>query len=117
MNGFLYNLGVGKTFITVIQNPDNYMGINSWMWQNHDIITIITIITTSGTIITIKFIWKTDKITIKKWKYKWENGEISITSDVQMTPPLWQKPKNKEPLDESERWEWKSWLKIQHLKN
>ena len=29
MNGFLYNLGVGKTFITVIQNPDNYMGINS----------------------------------------------------------------------------------------
>ena len=30
--------------------------------------------------------------------------EISITSDIQMTPPLWQKTKkNKEPLDESER--------------
>ena len=29
-------------------------------------------------------------------------GEISITSDMQMTPPLWQKGKNtKEPLDES----------------
>ena len=27
-----------------------------------------------------------------------------------MTPPLWQK----EPLDESERGEWKSWLKAQH---
>ena len=27
--------------------------------------------------------------------------EISITSDMQMTPPLWQKAKTKEPLDES----------------
>ena len=33
-------------------------------------------------------------------------GEISITSDMQMTPPLWQKAKkNEEPLDESERGE------------
>ena len=24
---------------------------------------------------------------------------------------------NKEPLDESERWEWKSWLKAQHSEN
>ena len=30
-------------------------------------------------------------------------GEISTTSDMQMTPPLWQKVKTKEPLDESER--------------
>ena len=31
-------------------------------------------------------------------------GEISITSDMQMTPPLWQKAKgNQKPLDESER--------------
>ena len=30
-------------------------------------------------------------------------GEISITSNMQMTPPLWQK----EPLDESKRGEWK----------
>ena len=30
-------------------------------------------------------------------------GETSITSDMQMTPPLWQK--TKEPLDESERGE------------
>ena len=31
-------------------------------------------------------------------------GKISITSDIQMTPPLWQKvKKNKEPLNESER--------------
>ena len=35
-----------------------------------------------------------------------------------MTPPLWQKvKKDKEPLDESERREWKSWLKTQHSKN
>ena len=33
-------------------------------------------------------------------------GEISITSDMQMTPPLWQKAKKtKEPPDESERGE------------
>ena len=31
--------------------------------------------------------------------------EISITSDMQMTPPLWQKVKRKKPLDESERGE------------
>ena len=32
--------------------------------------------------------------------------EILITSDMQMTPPLWQKAKKtKEPLDESERGE------------
>ena len=37
-------------------------------------------------------------------KHKLESrllGEISISSDIQMTPPLWQKvKKNKEPLDE-----------------
>ena len=33
-------------------------------------------------------------------------GGVSITSDMQMTPPLWQKArKTKEPLDESERGE------------
>ena len=40
-------------------------------------------------------------------KHKLESrllGEITITSDVQMTPPLWQKvKKTKEPSDESER--------------
>ena len=40
-------------------------------------------------------------------KHKLESrllGEISITSDMQMIPPLWEKAKsNKEPLDESER--------------
>ena len=45
-------------------------------------------------------------------------GEISITSDMQMTSPLWQKVKrNKKPLLESERGEWKSWLKTQHSEN
>ena len=34
-----------------------------------------------------------------------------------MTPPLWQKVKRKKPLDESERREWKSWLKAQHSEN
>ena len=44
--------------------------------------------------------------------------EISITSDKQMTPPLWQKAKkNSRALDESERGEWKSWLKTQYSQN
>ena len=30
-------------------------------------------------------------------------GEISTTSDIQMTPLEWQKVKTKEPLDEGER--------------
>ena len=35
---------------------------------------------------------------------KYLQGQISITSDMQMTPPLWQKvSRTKEPLDESER--------------
>ena len=49
-------------------------------------------------------------------KYKLESrlpGEISIISDMQMTPPLWQKwGRTKEPLDESERGEWKVGLKL-----
>ena len=45
-------------------------------------------------------------------KHKLESrlpGEISITSDMQMTPPIWQKVKvfrrTKDPLDASERGE------------
>ena len=51
-------------------------------------------------------------------KHKLESrlpGEVSIPSDMQMIWPLWQKVKTtREPLDESEREEWKSWLKTQH---
>ena len=41
--------------------------------------------------------------------------EISITSDIQMIPPLWSRTKN--PLDKSESGQWKSWLKAQHSEN
>ena len=48
-------------------------------------------------------------------KHKLESrlsGEISITSDMQMTPPLCRKWRGtKKPLGKSERREWKSWLK------
>ena len=44
--------------------------------------------------------------------------EITITSYMQMTPPLGRKQRGtKEPLDKCERGEWKSWLKTQHSKN
>ena len=45
-------------------------------------------------------------------------GEISITADMQVTPPLWQKVKrNWRSSWWSERGEWESWLKTQHSKN
>ena len=53
-------------------------------------------------------------------KHKLESrlpGEISTTSDMQMTPPDGRRRRTKEPLDESEREEWKSWLKTQHSEN
>ena len=46
-------------------------------------------------------------------KHKLESrllGEISVISDGR-------KRRTKEPLDESERGEWKSWLKAQHSEN
>ena len=45
-------------------------------------------------------------------------GEISITSDTQTTPPLWQKVKRNSKASWW-RWkrEWKSWLKTQHSEN
>ena len=53
-------------------------------------------------------------------KHKLESGflgEISITSDMQMTPSLWQKLKNWRASWWKERGEWKSWLKAQHSEN
>jgi len=54
-------------------------------------------------------------------KHKLESslpGETPITSDMQMTPPIWQKVmKRLLPLDKSERGEWKRWLKAQHSEN
>ena len=54
-------------------------------------------------------------------KHKLESrlpGEISITSDTQMTPLFGRKWRgSKEPLDESKRGEWKNWPKTQHSKN
>ena len=58
--------------------------------------------------------------TLEWMKHKLESrlpGEISVTSEMQITPPLWQKQRGtKKPPDESERGDWKSWLKIQHSK-
>ena len=51
-------------------------------------------------------------------KHKLESGlpgEISITSDMQMTDPNPMAESEKElkkPLDESERGQWKSWVNI-----
>ena len=54
-------------------------------------------------------------------KHKLESrlpGEISITSDMQMTLSYGRNwIRTKEPLDEGERGEWKNWLNTQHSKN
>ena len=54
-------------------------------------------------------------------KHKLESrfpGEITITSDMQMTLPYGRKLRGtKKSLDKSERGEWKSWLKAQHSEN
>ena len=56
--------------------------------------------------------WKKDKLESRLL------GEISITSDMQKTLPNSRKwGGTKESPDESERGEWKSWLKAQHSEN
>ena len=54
-------------------------------------------------------------------KHKLESrlpGEISITSDIKKTYPYDRKRRGiKKSLDESEKGEWKSWLKAQHSEN
>ena len=46
------------------------------------------------------------------------SGEISITSEVQMTPPYGRKQRGtKEPLHEIERGDRKRWVKSQHSEN
>ena len=67
----------------------------------------------------LTYIHSTSWETLGWMKLKLESrlpGEIPITSDMQMTPRLWQR-RTKEPPDESERGEWKSWLKTQHSEN
>ena len=44
-------------------------------------------------------------------------GEMSITSDMQMTPYYVRKQRTKEPLHENERGEIKSWHKTQYSEN
>ena len=68
----------------------------------------------------LTYMWSTSWETLGWMKHKLESrlpGEISITSDMQMTSTYGRKRRTKEPLDESERGEWKSWLKAQHSEN
>ena len=45
------------------------------------------------------------------------SGRIIYNIRYEMTPPYGRKQRTKQPLYESERGEWKSWLKIQHSEN
>ena len=58
--------------------------------------------------------------TLGGMKHKLESrlpGEISVLSDMQIYHPYGRKWRTKEPLDESERGKWKSWLKAQCSEN
>ena len=63
----------------------------------------------------LTYMQSTSRETLDWKKHKLESRlprEISIASDLQMTPPLWWRWRGaKEPLGESERGEWQSWLK------
>ena len=69
----------------------------------------------------LTYMQRTSWETLGWMKHKLESrlpGEISITSDMQITPPYGRKRRRtKEPPDESERGEWKSWLRDQHSEN
>ena len=68
----------------------------------------------------LTYMWSTSWETLSWRKHKLESrllGEISLTSDKQLYYPYGRKWRTKEPLDESEREEWKSWLKAQHSEN
>ena len=69
----------------------------------------------------LTYIHSTSWETLGWRKHKLESrlpGEISITLDTQMTSPFGRKQRRtEEPLKESERGEWKSWLKAQHPEN
>ena len=62
----------------------------------------------------LTYMWSTSWEMLDWMKHKLESRlpwEISITSDMQMTPPCGRKQRRTKELDESERGEWKSWLK------
>ena len=69
----------------------------------------------------LTYMWSTSWEMLGWKKHKLESrlpGEISITSDRQMTPPLWQKVKK---TSKASWWKWKrrvkSWLKAQYSEN
>ena len=56
----------------------------------------------------LTYMWSISCEVLSWMKHKLESKfpeEISLTSDMQMTPPLWQKTGTEEPFDESERGE------------
>ena len=69
----------------------------------------------------LSYVQSTSWETLGWMKHKLESrfpGEISLTSDMQMTPLYGRKwRRTKELLDESESGEWKSWLKAQYSEN
>ena len=73
-----------------------------------------------GHLVYLTYMWNTSWEMLDWKKHKLESrlpGEISITSECRWHLPYGRKRRTKKPLDESERGEWKSWLKTQHSEN
>ena len=68
----------------------------------------------------LTYMQRTSWETLGWMKHKLESrlpGEVSVTSDMQMTPSLWQKEELKGLLMKVEEESKKSWLKAQHSEN
>ena len=88
--------------------------------MNHPLVQCIPSVSHSVTLSVtyLTYMHSTSWETLDWKKHKLESrllGEISITSDMQIIPPLWQKVRK--TFGESESGEWKSWLKAQHSVN
>ena len=82
----------GKEYVQAVYNHPAYLTyMQSTLWE------------TLG--------WKKHKL---ESRLPWE---ISITSDMQMTHTYSRKWRTKEPLDENESKDWKSWLKAHYSEN
>ena len=60
--------------------------------------------------------WMWVKVNSRSWWWTGRPGVLQFMG-LQRVGHDWSTERSKEPLDEGERGEWKSWLKTQHLKN
>ena len=121
--------GQSWSFSFIISPPNEYSGLISFRTDWFDLLTVQGTLQESSlapqfeniNFSMLSLFYGPILISVHDYRKNQEKprlfGEISITSDTQMIPPHGRKWRTEEPLDESERGEWKSWLKAQHSEN